>query len=123
MTAKVTTLEEKCHVTERERAQFATTQVNLKVSLGRAESLVQKQQCQIDEKDQVIFEKDQRIVEKDMKISEWEKRYNLAKYSGALWGKDRTLLRFPDAQPFVEWLELSTDEPKVDIGDDVDEAI
>ena len=122
MTAKVATLEEKCQVTERERAQSAKAQVNLKVSLDRAENLVQKQRRQIDEKDQMMFEKDQRIIEKDLKIAEWEKRYNLAKYSGALWAKDQTLLRFPDAQPFVEWLEPPADEPKVDIGDGVDEA-
>ena len=122
MTAKVATLEEKCQVTERERAQSAKAQVNLKVSLDRAENLVQKQRRQIDEKDQMMFEKDQRIIEKDLKIAEWEKRYNLAKYAGALWAKDQTLLRFPDAQPFVEWLEPPADEPKVDIGDGVDEA-
>ena len=43
MTDKVATLEEKCQVTERECAQSAKAQVNLKVSLDRAENLVQKQ--------------------------------------------------------------------------------
>ena len=70
----------------------------------------------------MMSEKDQRIVEKDLKIAEWEKRYNLAKYFGVLWAKDQTFLRFPDAQPFVEWLEPPADKPKVDIGDGVDEA-
>ena len=127
--AKVKALEEKCKEDERERAQSAKAQVDLKVSFDRVENLSKKQGRQIEEKDQIIAKKceeiagkDRRMAEKDQKIAEWEKRYNLAKYSGALWAKDQTLLRFPDAKPFFEWLEHSTDEPKVDIEDDDDEA-
>ena len=55
----------------------------------------------------------------DHKIDEWEKRYNLAKYSKALWAKDQTLLYFPEARPFVARMEPPIDEPMVDIeGDD-----
>ena len=129
MKAKVIALEEKCKEVERERAQSAKAQVDLKVSFDRAESLIKQQGHQIDEKDQTIAkkceeiaEKDQKIAEKDQKIAEWEKRYNLAKYSRTLWAEDQTLLRFPDAKPFVEWLEPSADEPKLDIKGDDDES-
>ena len=93
---------------ESERAQSTKAQVDLKVSFDRVESFLKKQGYQLDEKDQ--------------KIAEWEKRYNLAKYSGALGANDQTLLRFPNAKPFVKWLDPPADKPKVAIEDDDDEA-
>ena len=106
--AQIADLEEKYQEAKRKRVQFDQTHTQLNVIGNQTKDLIKKRRHELDEKDQ--------------KIAALEEKYSLAKYAWEFWAKDHILLRFPQAKPFVTWMEppfAEDQEPMVNIvGDD-----
>ena len=70
---------------------------------SRADDLLKKRGCELDEKDQ--------------NIAVLEEKYSLTKYAGELWAKDKILLRFPESKPFDAWMEPPSTEEQEPVAD------
>lgn len=69
-----------------------------------------------DQTNRLLKKRGNELDEKDKKIASLEEDASLSKYAGGLWAKDQILLYFPDAAPYVVWMEPPlANEPMVDI--------